>query len=125
MNEHEEAFARRFVAPDRRSRYVTLLSSKRGRQKVVANLPHFGDLDFRFAIEVTNETRSEIRKLLLEKGAPKTCYVMSGDTEWDGMEISFEDALNEVAFHSEGTLMSFIPGKLAYFELEGLESASS
>lgn len=119
MNEHEEGFARRLIVPGKRSRYLMLLASQRGRKKVIASLSHFGDFDYRFATEVTSATKSEIRKLLLQKGAPKTCYVMSEDREWDGREISFEDALEELVLTVEGTVISCIPGQLAYLELEG------
>ncbi len=121
MNEHEEGFARRFVTLEKRSRYVTLLSSKRGRAKVIASLSHFGDLDHRFALDVTSATKPEIRNLLLEKGAPKTCYIMSEDRERDGLEMSLEQAMEELVFHVDGTLISCLPGKLAYLELEGFD----
>jgi hypothetical protein len=79
MNSHEEQFARSFIVPKKRNRYLTLLESKRGRIKLLDGLNHCRDLDPRYATPVPSNQQSDpsIESLLRRKGAPDTCYVMS------------------------------------------------
>lgn len=56
--------------------------------------------------------------LLKAKGAASTCYVMSENTKLDGREMELEAALKKTVGYQMGTLISCVPGKLAYFEDE-------
>ena len=120
MNVHEEQFARSFIVPERRARYLSLLESERGRKKLLAGFYHCHDLDSRFAQPVPSNHQSAqaIEQLLKSKGAPATCYVMSADTSLDNREMSLSEALEETVGGDGGTFISCIAGKLAYFELE-------
>ena len=111
-----------FVVAEKRARYLSLLGSERGRRKIVAGFPHCRDLDSRFAQRIPDNRQSaqSIETLLKSKGAPKTCYVMSEDTSLDGREMDLSAALSEIVGMDAGALVSCIPGKLAYFEMEGL-----
>jgi hypothetical protein len=53
-----------------------------------------------------------------QKGGPEICYAVSEDDELDGKEIDLTHALETVIGPGTGTLLSCIPGKLAYFEDE-------
>jgi len=123
MNSHEEKFARCFIAPQKRARYLALLESKRGRAKLLNGFNHCHDLDPRFAKEIPSGQQSadSIEALLRQKGAPDTCYVMSDNRAIDGKEMSLPDALLETVGMDAGTLISCVPGKLAYFELEAFD----
>jgi hypothetical protein len=46
------------------------------------------------------------------------CWVISEDAEIDGRESDLESALENVSGTGMGTILSCIPGKLAYFEGE-------
>lgn len=123
MNPHEEQFARSFVVPKKRDRYLTLLESKRGRAKLLDGFNHCHDLDPRYAklLPSNEQSATSIESLLRRKGAPETCYVMSDNRDIDGREMSLSDALTETLGMDAGTLISCVPGKLAYFELEGFD----
>lgn len=121
MNPHEEMFVRSFVVPDKRNRYLSLLDSERGRKKILAGFHHCRDLDSRFSQRIPNNQQSaqSIEALLKSHRAPRTCYVMSEDASLDGKEIDLSAALSEIVGMDAGALVSCIPGKLAYFEMEG------
>ena len=123
MNSHEEQFARSFIVPEKRSRYLTLLVSKTGRSKLLNGFNHCHDLDLRFAMPIPSNQQSadSIESVLRRKGAPDTCYVMSDNRDIDAREMSLSDALLETVGMDAGTLISCVPGKLAYFELEGFD----
>jgi hypothetical protein len=123
QNMHEYEFARNFIVPEKRARYLSLLESKNGRKKILEGFNHCRDLDPRFAkrIPSNQDSESSIEVLLRQKGAPDTCYVMSDNPDIDGSEMSLTDALSKTVAMDAGTLISCIPGKLAYFEMEGFE----
>jgi len=123
MNSHEEQFARCFIIPKKRDRYLSLLGSKRGRAKLLDGFNHCNDLDPRYATLIPANQQSDlsIELLLRRKGAPETCYVMSDNRDLDGREMSLADALNETVGLGAGTFISCLPGKLGYFELEGFD----
>jgi len=123
LNTHESEFARNFVVPEKRARYLSLLESKNGRKKILNGFNHCRDLDPRFArlIPSNQDSAASIEVLLRQKGAPDTCYVMSDNPDIDGREMALTDALLETVAMDAGTLISCIPGKLAYFEMEGFD----
>lgn len=123
LNTHEYEFARNFVIPEKRERYLSLLESKSGRKKILNGFNHCGDLDPRFAWCVPgNQSSAEsIEVILRRKGAPDTCYVMSDNPHIDRQEMPLKDALSKTVGMDAGTLVSCIPGKLAYFEMEGFD----
>ena len=49
-------------------------------------------------------------------GAPETCHVIGG--EHDGKDLELLTALKQIVCYGTGTVLSCIPGKLAYFEGE-------
>ena len=123
MNAHEEQFARAFIVPAKRARYLSMLESERGRSKLLDSFNHCHDLDPRFAkpIPPNQQSPQSIETMLRRKGASDTCYVMSDNRQIDGREMSLSDALSETVGMDSGTLISCVAGKLAYFELEGID----
>ena len=120
MNTHEEQFAKTFIQPEKRARYLSLLQSKRGRKKLLDGFYHCEDLDSRFARPIPSDQQSAqaVELLLKSKGAPDLCHVMSADSALDNREMSLTEALRETVGGDGGTLISCIAGKLAYFEFE-------
>jgi hypothetical protein len=60
---------------------------------------------------------SAVCRLLRHYDAPATCHVISADdSELDEQELDLEEALAKVFDFSQATIISCIPGKLAYFE---------
>jgi hypothetical protein len=120
MNQHEEQFARSFIVPAKRDRYLSLLESPKGRLKLAHGLNHCSDLDMRYAklVPVGQQNVAAIEKLLKQKGAPDLCHVMSSNPEIDEQDMLLRKALEETVGQTMGTLISCVPGKLAYFEFE-------
>jgi hypothetical protein len=120
MNIHEEMFARNFIIPKKRDRYLSLLDTSKGRSKLAHGLNHCGDIDLRYAklVPVDQQYTDAIEKMLRQKGAPDLCHVMSSNSNIDDEDMLLRRALEETIGMGSGTLLSCIPGKLAYFEFE-------
>jgi len=120
QGEHEELLVRAFVVRPKQERMIELLAKPKRRRDILMTLPHFHDLDPRFAVRVPNaqQSSSEILKLLRTRGAPADCYVVSEKIDLDGQTLPLEAALDAVVGRGMGTLLSCIPGRLAYFEGE-------
>ncbi len=121
MNIHEELFVKNFIVPQKRERYLSMLSSQKMRKKILENLYHLNDLDERFMIRVPNDKQQtqNIYGLLKEKKSPDICYFISTDSEIDGKELDLLEVLeNKVGECYDGTIVSCIAGKLAYYEGE-------
>jgi hypothetical protein len=115
----------------RQERFSSLLSSVRNRKKFTSELAHFRWFDGRFATAVpwkVDPSRKpwgrhvqgiqNVLRLLRSKGAGQTCWVISEDSKIDSQELLLESALEDVIGSGMGTILSCIPGKLAYFEGE-------
>ena len=120
MNE-EEALIRAFVVKAKRDRLVEFLSSRKHRQKAIASLAHFRDLDPRFVVRLPPgaDNPDSVARALRQRGAGDTCHVISENNELDGKRFSLEAALEQVIGQGMGTLLSCVPGALGYFEGEG------
>lgn len=82
------------AVPSKRQRYIELLDTKRGREKIRLSLDHFKDLDPRFCrrIKPSEQNLPEILRILKGLGAPPVCYVMSSDSELNGREMDLSEA---------------------------------
>ncbi|HKW08769.1 MAG TPA: hypothetical protein VJO33_00230 [Gemmatimonadaceae bacterium] len=111
-----------FVASPKKERFLTLLGTKKGRPKLRQTLAHFQDLDPRYAQRLGSDLRTTdaIVALLEQRGAPAICYLLSEDPDLDGCELPLEEAVERVHGRGMGTFISCIPGRLAYFESEGM-----
>ena len=116
-SEHERALVQSFILPDRQERYLELLAKPERRRDITKTLAHFKHLDMRFATKPPHTTR-DIVTVLLAKGAPETCHVISEDSDLDGKEISLIEGLETIHGRGVGTFLSCVPGRLAYFEAE-------
>ena len=129
--EHEQATIKAFVVRGRQERFSTFLSTPRNRKKLTKELPHFRWFDERFTTVVPWKVDPSLKlwdrhlqgitnvyRLLKSKGAGQTCWAISEDSNLDGQELQLESALESVVGSGMGTILSCIPGKLAYFEGE-------
>ena len=109
-----------FVIPAMRERYVELLSTKRGRERVRGTLDHFDDLGPRFCRDVAGQEAKPTAVLdaLRKLGAPPQCHVISVNAELDGRDMPLSDALQIAIGRGQGTFISCIDGVLGYFEGE-------
>ncbi len=131
QSEHEQGMVKAFVERGRRERFSTLLASPKNRKKFTRELADFHWFDPRFATAVPWKVDPSIKlwdrhvqgvenlcRLLRSKGAGQTCWAISEDTDLDAKELDLESALEKITGMGMGTILSCIPGKLAYFEGE-------
>lgn len=129
--EHEQATVKAFVVRGRQERFSSFLLSPKNRKKFTQELAHFRWFDDRFATTVSWKVDPSLKlwdrhlqgienvsRLLRSKGAGQTCWVISEDSKIDGQQLRLESALEDVLGNGMGTILSCIPGKLAYFEGE-------
>src|SRR5882724_5043538 len=113
MHTHEEKAIRAFIVSPRRSRYLLCLASAKRRGPFLDCLNHCRDLDERFATLVKSNT--DIAAELRRRGAPDACYVISATEEIDGKSLSLEEAIKAAEIGGWGTIISCLPGRLAYY----------
>src|SRR5262245_33956694 len=118
-SDHESGIPK-FIDPRRRERVIELLSRPKGRQAFVAGLHHFAawDVSATMAVPPSEASSQAIAKLLRARGAGEHCYLISAERRFDKMELSLPDALREVVGSNSGTIVSCVPGRLAYYEGE-------
>ena len=129
--EHEQAMVKAFVLQNRQERFSSFLSSPKNREKFTKELAHFRWFDDRFATAVPWKVNPTLKlwdrhvegvenvcSLLRSRGAGQTCWVISENSELDGRELRLATALESVIGSAIGTILSCIPGKLAFFEGE-------
>ncbi len=125
-SKQEEALIRHFFLPGRQERALAQLVSQRKRSQFLNRLTGLGFdyLDERFAIPLAEETQNieTIYTYLKTHGAPKTCYIISQLKEIDCWTLPLRDALVKIFQSGGGTLLSCIPGRLAYYM--GADSSS-
>ena len=113
---HEEELIKAFIIPAKRERYLGFISKLKTRRKFRRELAHFRGLDPRYAREV-HLNSAGLAALFEELRVPDVCWVVSEDPAIDGRLITVSDVLPEL-HRDMGTFLSFVPGKLAYFEDE-------
>jgi hypothetical protein len=122
---HEKAVIRSSILKDRQERCAFLLSDPRRRRKFTVELAHFKWLDERFArpIPATKaHAAAELVALLRSKGATRTVWVISEYAAIDGQEMPLDDAMEETWGRCMGTILSCVPGKLAFLRGEEMRS---
>lgn len=121
---HVEGLIRCFVRPDRRERYVALFKTAHGRQKVRLRLAHLADLDERAMVRIApaEQTATGVLRLLRAAGATESCYAISERAELDDRLLSLSEAVERVVGNGFGTIISCLPGELAYFEGEDVRN---
>ncbi|HEY4740401.1 MAG TPA: hypothetical protein VIH76_07395 [Candidatus Acidoferrales bacterium] len=117
---HEAEMVKAFVLPIRRHRYLEFLTTPKKRAKFIAQLPHFKHLNPKFAFSISgrNSNPASLLKLLAAKGAGAKCWIVSENPKLDARELDLKVALEETIGYGMATIISCIPGKLAYFEDE-------
>jgi hypothetical protein len=116
----EEAFVRAFIVPEKQERYLTLLSLPKRRADILSRLDHQLDYDRALAARVPDgdQCSSRIAELLVARKAPSTCHAISADSALDGRDLPLHEALCRIVGSGVGSVLSCIPGKLAYYEAE-------
>jgi hypothetical protein len=119
MNIHEESFVKNFIVLPKRERYLEFLASEKKRYKTTWYIEQCDDLEenYKNRVSIDKQNPSDIYKILKEKSAPDSCYIISYLDEVDQKEMSLKKAIDE-HFFDDGTFISCIPGKLVYYASE-------
>jgi hypothetical protein len=117
-NEHSLIAA--FVKRNKRERYREILSSERLRHKFTNQLAHFTDFDpkYRVAIASNKLFVENIALELQKRHSPSIVFAISEDPTLDQMELPLLEALRQTVGRGMGTVLSCIPGRLAFVETE-------
>jgi hypothetical protein len=113
MHSHEEAIIRAFIVPARRSRWLGSLASAKRRIRALDRLNHCKDFDERYATPLASN--ENVVALLRSRGAPAKCYVLSDAKTLDGQELPLAEAVVAAESEGWGTIISCLPGQLAYY----------
>ncbi len=116
----EKLFIESFVKKNKRDRSLFELNSKKKRGNFFNKLCHRYDeiIDSRYMEKIQTSSSIDIFNLLKKEGAKKDCYILSYLEELDGHRMPLSDALKECVGRGMPSIVSCIPGKLAYFEAE-------
>lgn len=123
-DEIEASFVRAFIAPGKRDRYLEGLANAKTRSKLLDRLNHHTeDLDPRYLVPLPRgcHSSSDIEKLLISRGAPSQCYVISSWDKPDGRDMPLREALDEVVGYQMATLISCVPGRVGFYESEEMK----
>lgn len=115
MNEHEEKTIAAFFLKAKQDRYRFLLGNPdpRKRNKGLDRLNHCADLNPVYATWLPSN--ADVARLLRQEGSPEEVYVISETESIDGKVLPLEEAICETESGGWGTIISCIPGQLAYY----------
>jgi hypothetical protein len=120
MNTHERAFVDAFVNPDRRERFLAALANPKKRNVFNRELHHpkpsFLLNSYIERIPPSQQYTRFIAPNLRRMGASDDCWVFGNDI--DGRQMKLEEALDALIGIRSGTIISCVPGRLAFFESE-------
>ena len=119
MNQEIEII-KSFVVKNRQERYLKLLSNEKGRKKFLQSLAHFKDFDEKYIQRFKPNKHNQffISDYLIRNGDSENCYLISEKPEMDTKQGEITIAISEVLGYGIGTIVSVIPGRLAYYEGE-------
>lgn len=117
-NEHSLIAA--FVKRNKRDRYREILSNTRLRHKFTNQLAHFTDFDPKYRVPIpSNKLFVENIAIELQKRhSPSIVFAISEDPTLDQKELLLLEALKQTVGRGMGTVLSCIPGRLAFVEAE-------
>ncbi|MBF9239976.1 hypothetical protein I2I05_21475 [Hymenobacter sp. BT683] len=123
---HAQEFVRYFIAKDRRKRYQALLEGKDGERVFAAELAHLDAFTPAYAQEVPpgrpDQQIAYITRFVAQYYPSRTCYVISEQRALSEQEMAIAEALEAIVGAPFGTILSFIPGRLAYYEGESVKT---
>jgi len=117
-NEHSLIAA--FVKRNKRDRYREILSNPRLRRKFTDQLGHFADFDPKYRLPIPSNKLfvDNIAFELQKRHSPNIVSAISEDPALDQKELPLLEALNQIVGRGMGTVLSCIPGRLAFVETE-------
>lgn len=116
----EHALIAAFVKRNKRDRYREILSNPRLRHKFTNQLAHFTDFDPKYRLNIPSNKLfvDRIALELQKRHSPNTIFAISEDPTLDQKELPLVEALKQIVGRGMGTVLSCIPGRLAFVETE-------
>jgi len=111
--DHETAFIKTFVLPDKQSRWLELLSKAKRRHIFPHRLADDRDFDRKFKVELkpSQQNPEDVERILKLCGAPQVCHVISESSEADGRDMPLRKALKKyLAMDWEASFRAFLGG---------------
>jgi hypothetical protein len=117
---HENSLIAAFVKRNKRDRYREIVSDSRLRHKFTSQLAHFKDFERRYRLPIPSNTLfvDNTARELDQRNSPKIVFAISEDPALDQKEIPLVQALEQIIGRGMGTILSCIPGRLAFVETE-------
>lgn len=118
--QNELALIAAFVKRSKRDRYREILSNPRLRHKFTDLLAHFSDFDPRYRLPIPSNKLfvDNIAIELQKRHSPNIVFAISEDPTLDQKELPLVEALEQIVGCGMGTVLSCIPGRLAFVETE-------
>lgn len=118
--DHETGFVKAFIERGKWARFLQLLPQRNRRKEVLVSLNRKLNYLHDLATEVPNDQDypEALERLLKAKGAPDTCHVVANGLALDGREVPLREALETICLHKFGSIISCLPGRLAYYRPE-------
>jgi hypothetical protein len=118
---HEQALLQAFVKRNKRDRYREILSNPRRRHKFTHQLAHFTDFDPNYHLSIpSNKLLVDNMGFELQKRhSTSIVFAIFEDPSLDQRELPLVEALKQIVGRGMGTVLSCIPGRLAFVETEG------
>lgn len=128
IDSHETAFIDSFVQSSLRRRFKEIFTkssirkSKNRKKRIkwaqlIIEFEHWVDNKCVNTVPLNELTQDRKIEYLKNRGAPELCYVISESKELDGKFLEIDYVLSYLSSNrTYGTILSCIPGKLAYYE---------
>lgn len=118
--DHETAFVKAFLKRATWARYLQLLANRKRRAEILVRLDRKLDYLPEFAVEVPEDQDHPegLEALLRAQGAPVICHVLANGLPLDGREVPLQEALKAICLHGHGSVLSCVPGHLAFYRPE-------
>ncbi len=128
INSHETAFIGSFVKSGLKVRFKEVFTKEKCRKsknrkkhlkwaQLLIEFEHWVDNSCVNALPLSEQTQKRKKGYLTKMGALELCYVISEAKELDGKIMPIDSALSYLmTTPTYGTILSCIPGKLAYYE---------
>ncbi len=116
----EQSIIAAFVKRSKRDRYREMLDNPRLRHKFTDKLAHFTDFDPKYRISLPGNKLfvEDIALELQKRHSPSVVFAISEDPRLDQKELPLLEALRQTVGMGMGTVLSCIPGRLAFVETE-------
>jgi hypothetical protein len=117
---NEQSIIAAFVKGSKRDRYREIVSDQRLRHKFTHQFAHFTDFDpeYRLSIPSNKLFVDNIARELHKRHSPAIVFAISEDPGLDQKELPLVEALKRTVGRGMGTILSCIPGRLAFVETE-------